>query len=195
MKLSGKNIGIVMTGSFCTFDKIMLEIENMVSEKANVYPIFSYHSQSIDTRFGKASDFLEKTEKITGNKPVVTIDEAEPFGPKNMLDILLIAPCTGNTIAKLSNGITDTPALMAAKGHLRNNKPLVISVSTNDAMGINFKNIGTLFNIKNFYFVPFGQDNYEKKPNSIIARTELIIPTLEKALEGIQIQPVIYASV
>lgn len=182
-----------MTGSFCTYDKIMLEIQRMVKEKANIYTIFSYHSQSIDTRFGKASEFLDKIESITGNKPILTIEEAEPFGPKNLLDILIIAPCTGNTIAKLNNGITDTPALMAAKGHLRNNKPLVISVSTNDALGINFKNIGTLFNLKNIFFVPFGQDNYEGKPNSLIARTEVIIPTLEMALDGKQIQPVLHS--
>lgn len=193
MKLSGKNIGVAMTGSFCTYDKIMLEIQRMVKEKANIYTIFSYHSQSIDTRFGKASEFLDKIESITGNKPILTIEEAEPFGPKNLLDILIIAPCTGNTIAKLNNGITDTPALMAAKGHLRNNKPLVISVSTNDALGINFKNIGTLFNLKNIFFVPFGQDNYEGKPNSLIARTEVIIPTLEMALDGKQIQPVLHS--
>ena len=193
LKLSGKNIGVAMTGSFCTYDKIMLEIQRMVKEKANIYTIFSYHSQSIDTRFGKASEFLDKIESITGNKPILTIEEAEPFGPKNLLDILIIAPCTGNTIAKLNNGITDTPALMAAKGHLRNNKPLVISVSTNDALGINFKNIGTLFNLKNIFFVPFGQDNYEGKPNSLIARTEVIIPTLEMALDGKQIQPVLHS--
>ena len=113
------------------------------------------------------------------------------IGPKGYLDILLIAPCTGNTLAKLANGITDTPVLMAAKAHLRNGRPLVISVSTNDALGINLKNIGLLFNMKNIYFVPFGQDNPEKKPNSMIARTELLIPSIEAALNGKQYQPVI----
>ena len=119
------------------------------------------------------------------------MEEAEPIGPSACLDILLIAPCTGNTLAKLANGITDTSVLMAAKAHLRNQKPLVISISTNDALGMNFKNIGLLYNTKNIYFVPFGQDNPEKKPNSLIARTELTAKTLELALEGKQIQPVI----
>ena len=122
---------------------------------------------------------------------MLTIPQAEPIGPKSLLDILVILPCTGNTIAKLANGITDTPALMAAKAHLRNDKPLLISISTNDALGMNMKNIGLLLNAKNIYFVPFGQDNPEKKPNSMIARTELLIPSIEAALNGKQYQPVI----
>lgn len=122
---------------------------------------------------------------------MLTIPQAEPIGPKSLLDILVILPCTGNTIAKLANGITDTPALMAAKAHLRNEKPLLISISTNDALGMNMKNIGLLLNAKNIYFVPFGQDNPEKKPNSMIARTELLIPSIEAALNGKQYQPVI----
>ena len=134
---------------------------------------------------------MKQAEEITGNQPVLTIPGAEPIGPGNLLDILVLFPCTGNTIAKLANGITDTPALMAAKAHLRNNKPLLISVSTNDALGINMKNIGLLMNAKNVYFIPFGQDNPQAKPNSMIARTELLIPSLEAALEGRQYQPVI----
>ena len=122
---------------------------------------------------------------------MLTIPEAEPIGPDSLLDILVLFPCTGNTIAKLANGITDTPALMAAKAHLRNNKPLLISISTNDALGMNMKNIGLLLNAKNIYFVPFGQDNPEKKPNSMIAHTELLIPSLEAALHGRQYQPII----
>jgi len=122
---------------------------------------------------------------------MMTISEAEPIGPGSLLDILVLFPCTGNTIAKLANGITDTPALMAAKAHLRNNKPLLISISTNDALGMNMKNIGLLLNAKNIYFIPFGQDNPQKKPNSMIAHTEFLIPALEAALEGRQYQPVI----
>ena len=122
---------------------------------------------------------------------MMTISEAEPIGPGNLLDILVLLPCTGNTIAKFANGITDTPALMAAKAHLRNNKPLLISISTNDALGMNMKNIGMLLNAKNVYFVPFGQDNPKKKPNSMIAHTDLLIPSLEAALEGRQYQPII----
>ncbi len=191
LKLNNINIGVALTGSFCTFDKIFVELENLIKEGAKVYTIFSYASQNIDCRFGKSSDFIQKAESITQNKPILTLEEAEPLGPQNMLDILIVAPCTGNSLAKLVNGITDTPALMAAKGHLRNNKPLVIALSTNDALGFNFKNIGAMLNTKNVYFVPFGQDNYNGKPNSMVAHTELIIPSLEQAMEGKQLQPVI----
>jgi dipicolinate synthase subunit B len=191
MKLSGKNVGVALTGSFCTFAKIIEQIQNLVNEQANVIPIFSFNAQTIDSRFGKAADFMERITKITGNKPVLTIAGAEPLGPKGMIDILIIAPCTGNTLAKFCNGITDTPVLMAAKGHLRNQKPLAISLATNDALGINFKNVGSMLNCKNVYFVPFGQDDFNKKPNSMISNTSLIIPTLELALEGKQIQPII----
>jgi dipicolinate synthase subunit B len=191
MKLKGKNIGIAITGSFCTFDKIENQIKNLVDEGANVFPIFSKNVQTINSRFGSTQDYIKKICEMTGNKPILTIEEAEPIGPKSYLDILIIAPCTGNTLAKLVNGITDTPVLMAAKAHMRNSKPLVISVSTNDALGINFKNIGSLLNIKNIYFVPFGQDNALNKPTSMIAHTDLIVDTLEKALDGQQIQPVI----
>lgn len=191
LKLNNLNIGVALTGSFCTFDKIFVELENLIKEGAKVYTIFSYASQNIDCRFGKSSDFIQKAESITQNKPILTLEEAEPLGPQNMLDILIVAPCTGNSLAKLVNGITDTPALMAAKGHLRNNKPLVIALSTNDALGFNFKNIGAMLNTKNVYFVPFGQDNYNGKPNSMVAHTELIIPSLEQAMEGKQLQPVI----
>lgn len=191
MKLEGKNIGIAVTGSFCTFDKIETQIKNLLNEGANVYPIFSKNVQTMDSRFGSTQEFIKKISEMTGNKPILTIEDAEPIGPKSYLDILIIAPCTGNTLAKLVNGITDTPVLMAAKAHMRNSKPLVISVSTNDALGINFKNIGSLLNLKNIYFVPFGQDNAFNKPTSMIAHTELIVNTLEKALDGQQIQPVI----
>lgn len=191
MDIKDKTVGIAITGSFCTFDKIKIEIQELVKLNVNVIPIFSFNSQKINSRFGAAKEFVQEIEEITGNKAILTIEEAEPIGPKGYLDILAIAPCTGNTLAKLSLGITDSPVLMAAKAHMRNGKPLVISVSTNDALGMNFKNIGMLFNVKNIYFVPFGQDDYNKKPNSMIAHTQLLIPTLEMALDGIQIQPVI----
>lgn len=191
MDLKGKKVGVALTGSFCTFDKIFTELEKLVEAGADVYTIFSDASQKIASRFGKPEDFISRAEEITGRKPIFTIEEAEPIGPKSYLDILVIFPCTGNTIAKLANGITDTPVLMAAKAHLRNNKPLVISVSTNDALGMNMKNIGLLLNAKNIYFVPFGQDNPEKKNNSLIAHTDKLIPTLELALEGKQYQPII----
>lgn len=191
MDLKGKKVGIAVTGSFCTFDKIFKELKNLVEAGADVYTIFSDSSQRISSRFGMPEEFLREAEDITGKKPILTIEGAEPIGPKAYLDVLVIFPCTGNTAAKLANGITDTPVLMAAKAHLRNNKPLVISISTNDALGMNMKNIGLLLNSKNIYFIPFGQDNPEKKNNSLIAHTDKLIPTLELALEGKQIQPLL----
>lgn len=191
MSLKGKQIGVAFTGSFCTYKKVFEELEKLTAKGALVQTIFSDAAGTIDSRFGKAEDFIRKAETITGIKPMMTIAEAEPIGPGSLLDVLVIFPCTGNTIAKLANGITDTPVLMAAKAHLRNNKPLLISISTNDALGMNMKNIGLLLNAKNVYFIPFGQDNPEKKPNSMIAHTELLIPSLEAALEGRQYQPVI----
>lgn len=186
-----KTIGFAITGSFCTHAKILTVLEDMVSKGYNVIPVFSPNVASMDTRFGTSHDFVNAVKKITGNSGIYTIDGAEPVGPKKLFDALVIAPCTGNTIAKLANGITDTSVLMAAKAHLRNERPLIISVSTNDAMGINFRNIGLLFNMKNIYFVPFGQDDYEKKHNSLIAHVEMIPETIETALSGRQIQPVI----
>ena len=182
MKLNDKRIGVALSGSFCTYDKVFKELQKLVDEGAKVQTIFSDASQTIDSRFGKAEEFVQKAEKLTGIRPI---------GPKELLDLLIILPCTGNTIAKLANGITDTPVLMAAKAHLRNEKPLLLSVSTNDALGMNMKNIGLLLNAKHIYFVPFGQDNPQKKPNSMIAHTELLLDAAKEALEGKQYQPVI----
>ena len=191
MDLAGKHIGLAITGSFCTFSKIEQEIKRLIETGAILHPIFSDHVQTTDSRFGDTGEFIRRVSEMTGNAPILKIEEAEPIGPKGYLDVLLIAPCTGNTLAKLASGITDTPVLMAAKDHLRNGKPLVISVSTNDALGMNMKNIGLLLNAKHVYFVPFGQDNAEKKPNSMIAHTELLVPAAKAALEGKQYQPVI----
>lgn len=191
MLLKGKRVGVAFTGSFCTYEKVFEELAKLTGEGAIVQTIFSHTAGTMDSRFGKAADFVKKAEEITGNRPMLTISEAEPIGPGSLLDILVLFPCTGNTIAKLANGITDTPVLMAAKAHLRNNKPLLISISTNDALGLNMKNIGLLLNSKNIYFIPFGQDNPQKKPNSMVAHTELLIPSLEAALEGRQYQPII----
>lgn len=191
MELQGKKIGVAFTGSFCTYERVFIELKNLVQEGAQVQTIFSNAAQSIDSRFGNAEDFVKEAEKITGIAPMLTIAQAEPIGPKGLLDLLVILPCTGNTIAKLANGITDSPVLMAAKAHLRNERPLLLSISTNDALGMNMKNIGLLLNAKHVYFVPFGQDNAEKKPNSMIAHTELLVPAAKSALEGKQYQPVI----
>lgn len=193
MNLRGKNVGVAFTGSYCTFDKIYPEIERLQNEGANVYTVFSERSQTTDTRFGKAQDFLQRARELTGNEPITTIVEAERLGPSNTLDIIVIAPCTGNTLAKMANAITDSAVLMAAKGLLRNGRPLVIAVSTNDALSNNLKNIGLLINAKNVYFVPLGQDNYKGKPSSMVAHFDLILPTLEEALEGRQLQPIMLA--
>lgn len=191
MDLKGKTVGVALTGSFCTFDKMFTQLQKLTEAGANVCPILSDSSQTIQSRFGTPEGYLEKIKKITGRSPILRIEEAEPIGPKGYLDILVILPCTGNTAAKLANGITDTPVLMAAKAHLRNNKPLVISISTNDGLGMNMKNIGLLLNSKHIFFVPFGQDSWKKKPNSLVADTRLLLPTLEMALEQKQLQPLL----
>lgn len=191
MLLNGVKVGIGITGSFCTFDIIVDEINRLIEEGADVYPIMSFNSFDLDTRFGLAKEWQEKIENITGKKIISTLQEAEPIGPKGFLDIMVIAPCTGNTLAKLANGITDTPVCMAWKAHLRNNKPVVIAISTNDGLGTNAKNIGYLLDKKNVYFVPFSQDDPFKKYNSLIAHYDLIIPTIVEALKGKQLQPLL----
>ena len=191
MKLENKRIGVAMTGSFCTFAKAIKGIKILVEEGAKVQTIFSDSAQTINSRFGRAKDFIHEVTEITGQEPMLTIEQAEVIGPTGCFDLLLMLPSTGNTMAKLVNGITDTPALMAAKAHLRNGKPLLISMATNDALGMNFKNIGYLLNSKNVYFVPFGQDDPVKKPNSMTADTGLIIPAMLEALKGRQYQPVL----
>ena len=186
-----KKIGFAITSSFCTLDKILVQIMLLKECGYEVIPIVSPQIIEEDTRFGKGSDFKEKIEKLCEKKVVSTIIEAEKFGPKEKLDLLVIAPATGNFIAKLSNGITDSTVTMATKASLRNNIPIVIGVSTNDGLGLNGKNIMNLLNTKNIYFIPFGQDNCEKKPNSLISHFDLLLPTIEKALNNEQIQPVL----
>jgi len=191
MKLKGKKIGLGITGSFCNYSKLPAIIEKLKNEGAEIIPIFSSASQTYDTRFNNSEEFIKNITELTGNKPVLTIVDAEPIGPNNLIDIMLILPCTGNTAAKLAYAITDNAVLMATKSHLRNNKPVVLGISTNDALGMNAKNIGTLISSKNFYFVPFKQDAPDTKPNSLSFNSEKIILTLESALDGKQIQPII----
>ena len=191
MDFSGYHIGYGITGSFCTFAQSRKAVHRLKEMGAQITPIFSYQTQTTDTRFGSAKEFVEGICEITESEGIRTITEAEPIGPNNYLDIMVIAPCTGNTAAKLCAGIVDTPVLMAAKAHMRNGKPLVIAISTNDALGMNFKTIGQLMNMKNIYFVPFGQDNPKSKPNSMIANLELLPDTIEMALRGKQIQPIV----
>ncbi len=192
MDLQGINLGLCMCGSFCTFSEVLKEVTALSKKNINIYPILSYNADSINTRFGAVEDFRDKLYDISGNNIISTIKDAEPIGPQKLLDIMLVAPCTGNTLAKLNNGITDTPVTMACKAHLRNNKPLVIALATNDALGISLKNIGGLITRKNIYFVPFSQDNPEKKPLSMIADFSKIYDTLALAIEGKQIQPIIF---
>lgn len=180
-----------MTGSYCTFAKAFEQIEHLVREGAEVQIILSEHVQETDSRFGTAEQFRKKAEELTGHRPWTKIVESEVIGPKALFDALVILPCTGNTMAKMAAGITDGAVTMAAKAHLRNERPLVLSLATNDALGMNLKNIGTLLNTKHVYFVPFGQDNPVKKPNSMIAHTEQLTETIEAALEGRQLQPVV----
>lgn len=191
MTLAGVKIGLAVTGSHCTLATVFQEIKKLVEEGAEVYPIVSESVAEMDTRFGVADDWLAQLKEITGREIIQSIPEAEPIGPKSLVDIVLVAPCTGNTLAKLANGITDGTVLMAVKAHLRNRKPVVIAISTNDGLGMNAKNLGLLLNVKNIYFVPFGQDAPETKQQSLVAHMNLIKDTLIYALQGKQIQPVL----
>ena len=187
----GKNIGIAMTGSYCTYKKTFEAIRQLKDTGANLIPIFSFNAASTDSRFGTHDDFLQLARDLTGKEPILTIPDAEPIGPKSMLDILVIAPCTGNTMAKLQQGIVDTTVLMAAKAHLRNEKPLVLAISTNDALSMNLRNIGLLMNMKHIYFVPFRQDDYQKKPHSLVADFSRLEETIAAAMKEKQLQPVV----
>jgi len=187
----GKTIGWAVSGSFCTIPEIYSEIESVVKNGANVIPIISEHVARMNTRMGTAADIIKKLEEITGNKVIKDINEAEPIGPKKMFDTLVILPATGNTIAKLAHGIADTSVLMAAKAHLRNNRPIIIGVSTNDGLSTNARNIGDLLNKKNIYFVPFGQDDYLNKPNSLGYKRGTVGEAIEGAMRGEQVQPII----
>ena len=189
--LDNKNIGIGITGSYCTYKKVFNELKRLSEANTNLYTIFSDNASKTDSRFGNHKEFLNLAKELSNKEPITTITDAEPIGPKSMFDVLVIAPCTGNTLSKLANGISDTPVLMACKAHLRNNKPFVICLSTNDALGMTLKNIGILLNTKNIYFVPFGMDDYISKPNSMTAHVDLLQDTIVKALQGRQIQPVI----
>lgn len=191
MKLKDKKIGFVMTGSFYYFRKTIDEIKNIVKLGANVIPIMSEISYNTDTRYGNSKDFINEIEKITSSKILHTIQEVELLGSKNELDILVVAPATGNTIAKLANDITDEVSLIAIKAHLKKEKPVVIAISTNNGLSGAGQNIGKLLNLKNYYFVPFRQDNPITKPRSLAFDTSYLINTIEYALEGEQIQPIL----
>ena len=186
-----ERIGFAMCGSFCTHEQVLQALEGLTHIYETVIPIVSDLSAVTDTRFGTAQALLEKLEALTGRHVITSIPEAEPIGPKGLLDVLVIAPATGNTIAKLAAGITDTTVTMAAKAHLRNGRPVVVALASNDGLAAGARNIGELLVRKHYYFVPFGQDNAAAKPGSLVAHFDQLPETIEAALEGRQIQPIL----
>lgn len=191
MTWQGKTVGFALTGSHCTFDEVMPQIKRFVDAGATVVPVASHTLMSTDTRFGTSESWQKQLKELTGNDIISTIVQAEPLGPSKRFDVLVIAPCTGNTTSKLANAVTDSAVLMAAKAQMRNQRPLVLAISTNDGLGLNAANISKLLITKNIYFVPFGQDDPINKPNSLVAHMELIAETTEAALAGKQIQPLL----
>lgn len=191
MLLEGKKVGFALTGSFCTFSNTIPQMTKLIEEGAEVIPIMSFNAYNMDTKFGKAEEFIKQIKEITKNEIIHTIDGAEPIGPKHLTDVMVIAPCSGNTMGKMANGITDTPVLMAAKSHLRNENPLVIAISTNDGLSGSAESIGKLLNRKHLYFVPFRQDNPITKPRSLVFDPNYIVDTVKKALDREQIQPIL----
>ena len=192
MRLKGVKIGFGVTGSHCTLKRTFAAAHRLVEEEgAELFPIFSPSVLETNTRFGSASGWKREMVQLSGHEIITTIKDAEPIGPRHLLDVMVIAPASGNTIGKLVNGIVDTPVLMAAKAHLRNGGPLIIAVSSNDSLGISGKNIGLLCNMKNVYLVPFGQDDPVHKPNSVVAKMELIPKTVISAINRTQIQPIL----
>lgn len=191
MNWNGKTVGYALSGSHCTLEEVMPLIQQFVDEGANVIPIVSNTLLTTDTRFGTAEKWRTELIRITGNEIISSIVQAEPLGPSKKIDVLAIAPCTGNTTSRLANAITDSAVLMAAKSQMRNGRPIVIAISTNDGLGLNMANIAKLIVTKNIYFVPFGQDDPINKPNSLVAKMDLIMETCEAALQGKQLQPML----
>ncbi len=183
-------VGFAICGSFCTFNKIFTVMNNLVKSNYELLPIMSFSASKTDTRFGTAKDNIKTIEDICGQKAILEIKDVEPLGPQKLVDILVIAPCTGNTLGKLAAGITDTPVTMAAKAHLRNQRPVLIGVSTNDALSTSAKNIGALLNQKNVFFIPMKQDDYKNKPMSVVADFDKTMPAIEEALSNKQLQPI-----
>ncbi len=184
-------LGFALCGSFCTFERVIRVMERLSEDGYDIYPIMSENASSIDTRFGTAESFVHRIEDICGKRIINNIHDAEPIGPKKLLDVLLIAPCTGNTLAKLACGIADSAVTLAAKAHFRNERAAVLAVSSNDSLAANAINIGTLMARKNIYLVPLKQDDPEHKPRSIVAEMELIPETIRAALDGVQLQPIL----
>jgi dipicolinate synthase subunit B len=191
MNFMDKTIGFALTGSHCTHDEVLPQMARLVDLGARVVPIVSHTVAQVDSRFGTAEDWKRKVCDITGETPLMTIPEVEPLGPKGLIDCLVVAPCTGNSLARLANALTDGPVLMAAKAQMRNHRPVVLAISTNDALGLNAANLAKLLAAKDIYFVPFGQDNPQQKPKSMVAQMELIPETCLSAMQGQQFQPLL----
>ncbi len=191
MLLAGRNIGFALAASHCTLEQVFAPIRDLRAEGAEVVPIVSHSVNTVETRFGTPEQWRSMLREATGREPLKTLPEVEPLGPSRLLDALVVAPCTGNTLARLANAVTDSTVTMAAKATLRNGRPVVLALSTNDGLGLNALNWALLMNAKNVYFVPFGQDNPEHKPNSLVAHLELLVPTVAAALAGRQLQPVL----
>ena len=186
-----ERVRFALCGSFCTHARVLKELEKLCGEYETVVPVVSEICQATSTRFGTAREFISRVEGLTGHKAIGSVAEAEPIGPKNLLDVLVIAPCTGNTLGKLAAGITDTAVTMAAKAHLRNNSPVVIGLASNDGLSGAAKNLGELLARKNYFFVPFGQDDPEDKPSSLVADFSRSGETVDAALQGRQLQPIL----
>ena len=189
--MSGIKVGYALTGSFCTFEKSLKQMEKLVNEGVDVLPVMSFNAYNLDTRFGKAKDFRTYIENLTGRKIIASITDAEPIGPGKLADVLVVLPCTGNTLAKLAAGIYDTPVTLAVKSHLRNQRPVVIGVSSNDSLSSTAKNIGALLNYKHYYFIPMRQDDFVKKPFAVVCDFDRLKETVEAALYGKQLQPIL----
>ena len=189
--LAGVKIGCAMTGSFCTFDRVLEMLGQLKAAGAEIYPILSFNAARLDTRFMRAVDLYQKLNEISGRSVMDSIVQVEPLGPKKLLDMVLVAPCTGNSMAKIANGISDTPVTLAVKSHLRNGRPVVIAPSTNDGLAINATNLGRIMAMRHMYIAPFGQDAPEGKPTSLVAKWDRVPQACELAMEGKQIQPLL----
>ena len=191
MDLKDKKIGFALTASYCTLNKVVPELKKIAEKKAEIIPIMSDNMLKYDTRFGKKEKWIEEVKKVTDVEIIDSIIKAEPIGPKKLLDLLIVAPCTGNTMSKIAHGIIDETVVMAVKAQLRNQRPVLLAVASNDALSLNAASISKLLNMENIFFVPFGQDNPNDKPNSLVSRMDLILKSAEMALENKQLQPLI----
>ncbi|NLY90788.1 MAG: dipicolinate synthase subunit B [Firmicutes bacterium] len=191
MQLAGMRIGFGLTGSYCTIPDVLPEMERLRAEGAELFPIVSPVIFQTDTRFGKGEEVYKAVVEITGRQPWQTLVEVEPIGPKKLLDVMVVAPCSGTTLARLALGLSSTPVTLACKAQLRNNRPVVLAIATNDGLGANLMNLALIMNRRSIYFVPFGQDDPERKPKSLVAKLELLTPTVIRALQGEQLQPVL----